>query len=111
MKGIREQTSREKAIMDKVIRREMLRLDNQLSRDSDALILWVLHTEFGFGKERLLRFWRANFTRHKELCDRYSLGDDSVGWICRKKLIELCGINVDELYRIHQEEKKRDANG
>ena len=106
MKGIREQTSKEKKILDNVIRREMLRLDNQLSRDSDALILWVLHQEFGFGKERLLRFWRANFTNHKELCDRYALGDDSVGWICRKILIEMCGVDVDELYRIHQEEKR-----
>lgn len=56
-------TSAETKAMNKEIQRQLAEYDEKHSMEIDALILWVLHSEFGFGEGRLRRF-----------CDRFHGG-------------------------------------
>ena len=71
------------------------------TRRFDALMLLTLHTEFGFGKERLLRFYKAMDDEHKRLTSMLGAEDtaDNVHyWTWEKRLKEYTGLDLDELY-------------
>ena len=59
------------AAMQKEIKRQILDAQSQYDDLTDALMLWTLHTEFGFGKDRLERFYRAFLAQNKELQKYY----------------------------------------
>ena len=66
-----------------------------------AMILWVLHTEFNFGKKRLYKFYKAFSTEIDALAKRYLMDDckpDKRPWLCIQKL-ERDGIFIDEWER------------
>lgn len=48
-------TAAEKKAMDLEIQRELAEYDRKHLAEMDALILWVLHEQFGFGAKRLAR--------------------------------------------------------
>ena len=75
------------------IKRQILEAQNQYDDLSDALMLWTLHTEFGFGKDRLERFYRAFLTQNKELQKYYMT--DSV-FPANAKL-EALGVNLKQI--------------
>lgn len=69
-----------------------------MERQVDILMLWQLHTQEGFGKKRLERFYRQFAPAYNEL-RRYYQTDDSAGdgfWIMERQLKEI-GVDVDEL--------------
>lgn len=43
--------------MKEEMRKQMAEYDRKNMNELDRCILWVLHEEFGFGPERLKRFW------------------------------------------------------
>ena len=61
--------------------------------DLDAIILWALHEHFGFGVERLHRFYLAFAQIYKDLRDFYEMGSDTP-WVCRKKLEDI-GVDLE----------------
>lgn len=61
----------------------------------DAASMWVLHQEFGFGKERLERYFHAFNRLYQELVDFYELGEDTP-WVCIQRLKEI-GVDVEAL--------------
>lgn len=81
----------------KVAKREAINEVKKCVRDADAVILWTLHDEFGFGKARLERFLRRYNWLKNQLLERYEFddGDKGVAWYCRKEL-EKIGVNVDD---------------
>ena len=80
------------------IKRQILEAQNQYDDLSDALMLWTLHTEFGFGKDRLERFYRAFLAQNKELQKYYMT--DSV-FPANAKL-EALGVDLKEMRRRYQ---------
>ena len=66
-----ELTAAEKKAMDVEIRRELDEYNRQNINEIDAMILWHLHEEFGFGKKRLIRFYETFSKRMKDLSDYY----------------------------------------
>lgn len=52
----------------------------------EARVLWSLHSSFGFGEERLRRFFEAFDQSIGELVEHYDVEDDDAGWLCVEKL-------------------------
>lgn len=58
-----------------------------------ATVLWTLHEEFGFGKERLYRYFKKYNRLLDELSANYQMSEpDEEAWLCKEKLK---GIGVD----------------
>ena len=91
-------TSKQKQAMHDEIVNQILLNDEKYDIDYCSSMLWVLHTQFGFGKARLLRFWNSFNSLHKDLREHYQLGSDAEGWICREKLKDI-GVDVEQLYK------------
>ena len=93
-----ELTSAEKKAMDLEIEKQLAIWDRKNAIELSSLSLWILHEEFGFGPERLKRFYDAFSTGINELCKRYDMDDgtnDSKAFLCTHKLKEY-GIDLDE---------------
>lgn len=89
-----------KRIMDDEIKKQILIADRKFCVESDANVLWTLHNDFGFGKDRLLKFWRIVSSNHDELRERYDFhSDEEMGWLYVKLLKDSTGIDVSELYK------------
>lgn len=71
-----------------------------LSEEADflALVLWLLHTEYGFGKKRLEHFAEEFDKRLNELSEWYAMPTTDQVFLCRRKLKEY-GIDVDEIIK------------
>ena len=66
---------------------------------TDVTILYALHNIFGFGKERLERFYREWIKIHTEMVEDYQCdGDDSHYWVMEARLKEI-GVDIDALER------------
>ena len=86
-------TPAERDAMNIEINRQILENDAAFEDDTDACILWALHTLFGFGPKRLRRFYDGFKEKHDQLRAYYELPPDENGWICRKMLKEK-GVDV-----------------
>jgi hypothetical protein len=67
----------------------------RLTTAIDAASMWVLHEEFGFGKERLERYFYAFNREYQYLVDFYELGEDTP-YVCIQRLKEI-GVDVEAL--------------
>lgn len=94
-------TNREfKALKDE-INRQTAENVQKLSQDLQALILWQLREQLGFGKKRLLRFQKRFIPAIRELQEYYMARSDAeTDYICRYKLKNELGIDVAELDEI-----------
>lgn len=96
-----EFTSKERRAMEKEIQRQLVEYNEKNAKELCAMILWVLHTEFNFGKKRLYKFYKAFSTEIDALAKRYLMDDckpDKRPWLCIQKL-ERDGIFIDEWER------------
>lgn len=50
---------------------------DQFALEVDATILWALHSEFGFGADRLRRFYDCVYQNREALLERYDMHDDA----------------------------------
>ena len=91
----------QKAIQEEAHRVNLLEAKKQ-DEDINALILWTLHSVFGFGKTRLLKFVSGLVELQKYYEDRY---EDCDLFAMKQKLKEQCDIDVSKL----QEEVERIA--
>lgn len=87
-----------KKIVEREVNKQMSEAILSEERDLMALVLWVLHTEYGFGKVRLERFAKEFHEKLKELSDWYVMDSTDQVFLCRRKLKEY-GIDVDELVK------------
>ena len=87
---------KEKKALDIEIEKEFAKYNRQNANDVDAIILWVLHDQFGFGHDRLKKFHAAFRPALEELCKRYEMTDkgDEI-WLCTRKLLDI-GVNIED---------------
>lgn len=85
----------EKKAAEIEIKKQLAEFDKAHSIELDALVLWVLHTEFGFGPKRLKKFYDTFGEEIKALVDRYQFDDSKAVWLCTFKL-EQAGIPIKE---------------
>lgn len=85
----------EKKAMDMEIQRQLAEYDRKHIREIDALVLWELREQFGFGNKRLKKFY-DNFSRGIEaLISRYEMEQGDDVWLCTYKLKEI-GCDLEE---------------
>ncbi len=99
-----ELTSAERKALDIEIKKELAEYDEKHAYEMDAIILWHLHKELGFGKKRLERFYRAFAPAYRELIKRYELDDSEGPWLCTRKLKEETGVDMEKLTKELKEE-------
>ena len=86
-----------KALMDEVNRQTAENV-SKLSRNLQAITLWVVHKHLGFGKKRLLRFQEAFLPLIEELQEFYEAENAAdTEFYCAYKLKHEVGIDIDEL--------------
>lgn len=77
--------------------------DRKQANEFDAVILWVLHKDFGFGAVRLKRFYDQFSSGIDDLLKRYELSDIDLCWLCTRLLLDE-GIDVAQ-WRIDKEKE------
>lgn len=88
-------SKRERKAMEKAIDQEILKKDHEYAAAVDAIVLLTLHDVFGFGKERLRRFWFGVQSLRKRLLDYYEMGGEDFPYLCDRELKKI-GVDVDE---------------
>ena len=93
-----ELTAAERKALDMEIKRQLAEYDTKHKNELQALILWQLHEQLGFGAVRLRRFY-DNFDREMDaLINRYELDESDNVWICTEKLKEI-GVDIERMGR------------
>lgn len=85
----------EREALDREVRKAIAEYDAKNAMEIDAMILWILHEQFGFGPKRLKRFHDNFITELRALTDRYELPKTDTPWLCMHKL-EQYGIDLNE---------------
>lgn len=91
-------TNAEQKALDIEIRRQFAEFDREHTLEVDALILWQLMVQLGFGPERLKRFYENFAPAFDEMIAHYELNDSDGIWYCQNKLKER-GIDLEEWER------------
>ena len=71
---------------------------DQFCDTADAVMLITLRETFGFGRERLLRFYRAFHENNDRYLKRYGEDDDMHIFAMKVRLREI-GVDIDKLNR------------
>lgn len=87
-------TSAEKKAMDIEITRQLGEHSRMHEQNIDALVLWQLHKQLGFGKKRLRRFYDNFNIAMVELIVKYEDPNDTDVYLATKALKE-CGIDLE----------------
>ena len=85
----------QKKAMDMEIRRQLAGYDEKNTLEIDAMVLWVLYSQFGFGKRRLRKFFDLFNVELDALIKRYVMDNSDVEWLCTRKLKD-AGIDISE---------------
>ena len=88
----------EKKAMDLEIQRQLAEYDRKHLVEIDAMILWVLHEQFGFGAKRLKQYYDSFRASTNALIERYQMdiGDDV--WLCTQMLKRI-GVDVEQWHK------------
>ena len=88
-------TTKEQEALDKEIARQCAEYDRSNAHEIDAIILWILHEKFGFGKQRLKVFHNCFSTEVDALVRRYEMSKEDKVWLCTRKLKQY-GVDISE---------------
>lgn len=91
-----EPNSAQRRALKQEVAKEFNKLLERYNRDASMQILWVLHSEFGFGQQRLQKFADKLAEMQIKMEYTYELPEDDTPWLCEQKLIE-SGIDVKKL--------------
>ena len=90
----------EERALDQEIKKQIVENDRTFDMDKESSILWMLHTQFGFGPKRLKLAWKLFYAETRKLREHYLMEQ------ARKKLKDI-GCDIEEWYR--EEGGKTDA--
>ena len=96
MKALRHysMSKEEKRALQAEVARQARQISDRFAIEIDATILWALHEKFGFGPERLRRFYDCVYESREMLLQRYDMHDDAE-FILLHKLREI-GVDVQK---------------
>lgn len=75
------------------ITRQLLEYDAKHGDNIDAVVLYTLHKDFGFGPRRLRQFYESVKQNYTELVKHYEMPDD-YPFICKTKLKDI-GVDIE----------------
>ena len=82
--------------LNKTIDAELRKALDRTVNDLDAMVLLILHKDFGFGFKRLKRFRTAYLAECEKLKEYYSLREEDEAWYAQKRLQEY-GLSLESL--------------
>lgn len=88
-------TNAEKKAMDMEIKRQLAEFDKKNMLEVDAMVLWVLMEEFGFGEKRLRRFHSTFSKQIHSLVERYQMDENDDVWLCTE-MLKRRGIDINQ---------------
>ena len=88
-------TDAEKRAINMEIRRQLAEMVKNNMEEVDATVLYVLMTEFGFGKKRLRRFHDTFDEQITALVHRYQMSSDDDVWLCTE-MLKRRGIDINQ---------------
>lgn len=80
------------------ISKQFQKLLDTYNRDACLQVLHILHFEFGFGEQRLIKFASLLAKMQKEQKERYELQDEDTPWLCEVQL-KRSGIDVEKILK------------
>ena len=91
--------SAERRALDIEVRRQIAEYDRKNSMEIDAIFLWQLHEQCGFGPQRLRKFFDGFRPAINALMDRYELsGTDDEIWLQTQQLKDI-GVDLEQWYK------------
>ena len=87
-------TAAERKAMNLEIQRQLAEYDLKRANELDAIILWQLHVQFGFGVKRLRRFYERFKAEYLDLVKRYEMDEADNVWLNTRKLKEI-GVDIE----------------
>ena len=83
--------------MEDEIKRQMAEYDEKNTLEIDAMVLWVLYSQFGFGKKKLRKFIDIFNKELDALSERFVMDKkDDIIWLCIRRLKDEAGIDISE---------------
>ena len=89
-------TAAEKKALSIEVRRMIGEKTDEWGLEVAAMVLWQLHEEFGFGYDRLKRYFTGFDDGVLGLTKRYMLEENDDAWLCTRKLKDELGIDILE---------------
>lgn len=81
---------------DRMAKEAIADMNHDNEDELDAMALYILHSEFGFGEKRLRRFYERFSLGLRELGEHYQMNEyEDRLWLCKKKLGE-AGIDISK---------------
>lgn len=96
----------EKKALDNEINRQLAERTRKDAIERASMVLWILHIEFGFGPQKLRRFYDSYSDRLNELAEYYDMEIEDQAWLCSRKLKEY-GVDVELWEKENEEHKQR----
>lgn len=93
-----ELTATERKAMNMEIQRQLAEYTEKHRLEIDALILWVLHAQCGWGETRLRRFYDSMGDEISALVKRYEMDDGDDVWLCTEMLKRI-GVDIAQWVR------------
>lgn len=86
----------EERAMNMEIQRQLAEYTKKHYLEVDALILWFLHEQFGFGEKRLRRVFFGLNDSIKELCNRYEMHEQNDDVWLSTNMLKRAGIDIEK---------------
>lgn len=77
---------------------ELAKATDRFYYDEVTVILWVLHETFGFGRDRLKRFYDNYSLVNNQLKEHYSMQDNDLHYLTEQLLAGI-GVTIEEFER------------
>ena len=91
-------TAAEKKAAELEIRKQLAEYDLNNATEMDALVLYILHTEFGFGEKRFKQFFDAMISVNRWLNENQREGDTEYATEkLRERAQKISGMKLDSL--------------
>lgn len=86
------------------IRRQCVEINAEYELELDALVLWTLHEQNGWGCVRLMRFYECLLSNRKELHDFYSgdkpnKSDIGIEYFAATQKLRQIGFDIKAIYQ------------
>ena len=89
-----EFNAKEKAIIDEVLRKQFMEMNEKNFHEVDAVIIYILHNRLGISKKKLHDFYLAFREEFRAMQERYELEKSENLWLYTN-LLKDQGIDID----------------
>lgn len=89
-------TAMQKELVHREIKRQMHEVIEDYYVNSISIYLYSLWMYAGWGKRKLLKYYKVFDEMHKELLEYYKLPKSDDGWLCRQKLKNDLDIDIEK---------------